>query len=140
MSHSVASISLQGRLAVFDDAAGRTFRVAGDAIRKLYHVRSGSDLWANDEEFWIFQLDAACIVVPDDVPNLYRFLALAKEEIERRQLGYEAVCGIPPSAWRVKKIGFIPSMTMKFSILPIIEWDKLESWRIVSSLSLDEYL
>jgi hypothetical protein len=50
-------VTLDGAVACFSDGAGHAVRATPAEVRGLYHVRAGSDVYADDEEFWLFVLD-----------------------------------------------------------------------------------
>jgi hypothetical protein len=140
MSNPRPSITFDGDAAVFEDNSGRVVRVSVSDMRKLYHVRSGSDLYANDEEFWVLETNMTFVVIPDDEMDMIQVLLRAwKAHVDTGTDAYEALCALPPPSWRIKRLGFLPSTKMKFSIFPPERFRDLDGWKVLEPLALDLY-
>lgn len=128
-------IALDGNTAIFNDGKGRVVRVNVADVHQLYYVHSGTDLYANDEQWWLIELEKTIIVVPDDVDtNIGLLLETWKKHIDVNQKGHVAVCEVPPLSWRALPFGFLPSTTMKLSIFPREKLRKLDGWKVVEPL------
>jgi len=133
-------MTLDGNALIFDDKAGLALRIPLSTMSKLYHVRSGSDIYANDEEFWVLESKMVLVVIPDDETNVIRTLLQAwRTQVGANTNAYEAVCALPPSSWRIKRLRFLPSTKMKFSVFSLERLRSLEGWRVLGPLAFDLY-
>ena len=125
-----------------DDCAARLLSdgrlvvsIALDEVQLLYEVVAGSDVLANDSLFWIIELKDKLVIVPEDAVGMLALLERWRTALERGRVAFNAVCYLPPKAWRRKRWGVFRHYEAKLCVVAKVDYSRaMPEWKVLGPL------